>query len=145
MFDKICRHNGITHRLTQPASPTTTGKIERLHLTLRRELLDDHEPFTSLAAAQAAVDEFVETYNRDRPHQALDPKRPVAPADRFTAVPAVQREVLPVWLPPTLTAAPTSSAGPVPDGLDDGPDRSVEGPPAGQSGDLQGATQFECQ
>jgi transposase InsO family protein len=29
LFDKICRHNAITHRLTQPASPTTTGKIER--------------------------------------------------------------------------------------------------------------------
>ena len=44
LFDKICRHNGITHRLTQPASPTTTGKVERFHLTLRRELLDDHRP-----------------------------------------------------------------------------------------------------
>jgi transposase InsO family protein len=31
LFDKICRHNGIAHRLTQPASPTTTGKIERFH------------------------------------------------------------------------------------------------------------------
>jgi len=131
LFDKICRHNGITHRLTQPASPTTTGKIERFHLTLRRELLDDHEPFTSVEAAQAAVDGFVETYNRDRPHQALDPQRPVSPADRFAAVPAVQREVLPVWLPPTLTAAPTSSVDPVPDRLDDGPDAPVEGPPAG--------------
>ena len=30
LFDKICRENGITHRLTQPAHPTTTGKIERL-------------------------------------------------------------------------------------------------------------------
>ena len=27
LFDKICRHNGITHRLTEPASPTTTGKV----------------------------------------------------------------------------------------------------------------------
>src|SRR5512132_4131201 len=59
LFDKICRHNAITHRLTQPASPTTTGKIERFHLTLRRELLDDHEPFESLTAAQTAVDGFV--------------------------------------------------------------------------------------
>ena len=59
LFDKICRHNGITHRLTQPASPTTTGKVERFHLTLRRELLDDHGPFESLAAAQAAVDACV--------------------------------------------------------------------------------------
>jgi transposase InsO family protein len=29
MFDRICRENGITHRLTKPRSPTTTGKIER--------------------------------------------------------------------------------------------------------------------
>ncbi len=44
LFDKICRHNGITHRLTEPASPTTTGKVERFHLTLRRELLDHVRP-----------------------------------------------------------------------------------------------------
>ena len=31
----------ITHRLTQPRSPTTTGKIERFHQTLCRELLDE--------------------------------------------------------------------------------------------------------
>ncbi|WP_203925039.1 IS481 family transposase, partial [Rugosimonospora africana] len=29
LFDRICRENGIAHRLTQPASPTTTGKVER--------------------------------------------------------------------------------------------------------------------
>jgi transposase InsO family protein len=28
-FDRICRNNGITHLLTAPRSPTTTGKIER--------------------------------------------------------------------------------------------------------------------
>jgi transposase InsO family protein len=27
LFDKICRRNGIAHRLTQPRSPTTTGKV----------------------------------------------------------------------------------------------------------------------
>jgi transposase InsO family protein len=31
MFDKICNDNGIKHLLTAPYSPTTTGKIERLH------------------------------------------------------------------------------------------------------------------
>ena len=44
LFDKICRRNGIAHRLTAPRSPTTTGKIERFHQTLRRELLDDAAP-----------------------------------------------------------------------------------------------------
>ena len=39
LFDRICRENGITHRLTAPASPTTTGKIERFHRTLREEFL----------------------------------------------------------------------------------------------------------
>jgi Integrase core domain len=113
LFDKICRHNGITHRLTQPASPTTTGKIERFHLTLRRELLDDHEPFESLTAAQAAVDEFVDRYNTDRPHQALDSNQPVSPADRFAPIPDQQRQLLPIWLPPALAAAPRVSADPV--------------------------------
>ena len=27
LFDKICRSNGITHRLTQPASPNQNGKV----------------------------------------------------------------------------------------------------------------------
>ena len=86
LFDKICRHNGITHRLTEPASPTTTGKVERFHLTLRREFLDHAGPFTSIEEAQAAVDAWVAQYNADRPHQALDADRPVAPADRFAPV-----------------------------------------------------------
>ena len=37
MFDRICRENGGDHILTQPASPTTTGKIERFHRTSRIE------------------------------------------------------------------------------------------------------------
>ena len=31
LFERICRENGITARRTRPRSPTTTGKIERLH------------------------------------------------------------------------------------------------------------------
>src|SRR4051794_31923002 len=65
LFDKICRRNGIAHRLTQPSSPTTTGKIERFHQTLRRELLDDARPFTSLLDAQAAIDDWVREYNAE--------------------------------------------------------------------------------
>ena len=75
LFDKICRRNGIAHRLTAPSSPTTTGKIERFHQTLRRELLDDARPFTSLLEAQAALDDWVREYNAERPHQALETAR----------------------------------------------------------------------
>jgi transposase InsO family protein len=37
LFDRICRENGIEHLLPRPATPTTTGKIERFHRTLRLE------------------------------------------------------------------------------------------------------------
>jgi transposase InsO family protein len=56
LFDRICRENGIAHRLTKVRSPTTTGKIERLHQTLQQELLEPHGAFETIEAAQAAVD-----------------------------------------------------------------------------------------
>ena len=40
LFDKICRKNGITHRLTAPASPNQNGKVERFHGTFRPDFLD---------------------------------------------------------------------------------------------------------
>jgi transposase InsO family protein len=81
LFDRICRENGITHRLTAPRSPTTTGKIERFHGTLRRECLSGRV-FASLAEAQQAIDAFVAEYNNDRPNQAIGN---CTPAERFAA------------------------------------------------------------
>ena len=79
LFDRICRENGIEHLLTQPRSPTTTGKIERFHRTLRTEF-DTARVFDSLKAAQAELDAWVEHYNHERPHQSLDD---ATPASRF--------------------------------------------------------------
>ena len=97
LFDKICRENGITHRLTKIHSPTTTGKIERLHQTLQRELLDVHGPFESIEALQAALDAWREEYNTDRPHQSLGM---AFPASRF--IPA--SSPLELRIPAQLTA-----------------------------------------
>jgi hypothetical protein len=104
MFDRVCRKNGIRHRLTEPASPNQNGKVERFHGTLGPDFFDEHGPFESVEAAQEALNAWVETYNADRPHQALDERRPVVPADRF--VPATDRS-LPLWLPPTIIPAST--------------------------------------
>jgi hypothetical protein len=82
LFDAICREHGIEHLLTQPRSPTTTGKIERFHRSLRAEFLSTQRPFTNLKAAQQALDEWVDYYNNTRPHQALDM---ATPAERFAA------------------------------------------------------------
>ena len=59
LFDKICRENGIKHRLTAPASPTTTGKVERFHRTFRQEFLAG-QIFPSRRVAQKALDTSVE-------------------------------------------------------------------------------------
>lgn len=82
LFDRICRENGIEHLLTQPRTPTTTGKIERFHRSLRAEFLADARPFSSLRVAQQALDEWVHYYNTQRPHRALGM---ATPAERFNA------------------------------------------------------------
>ena len=75
LFDRICRENGVDHILTQPASPTTTGKIERFHRTLRIEF-NTRQVFRNLKTAQEALDEWVTYYNTQRPHQALGDATP---------------------------------------------------------------------
>jgi hypothetical protein len=89
LFDRICRENGISHRHTAPRSPTTTGKIERFHQSLRREFLADRT-FPSMSDAQAALDAWVAEYNTTRPHQALDM---ATPAERFRLRPLAKGKV----------------------------------------------------
>jgi hypothetical protein len=81
LFDQTCTANSITHILTAPYSPTTTGKVERFHRTLRKEFFTPNDyRFAAIAEAQTALDAWVYDYNHDRPHQALG-DRP--PAERF--------------------------------------------------------------
>src|ERR1022692_4439327 len=117
LFERICRENGITQRLTRPASPTTTGKIERLHQSLQNELLNDHGPCESIEALQAALDAWREDYNTDRPHQSLNM---AFPASRFgpassmleLRVPARQGMTSPQELDPAHVVAAQATAEP---------------------------------
>lgn len=81
LFDRICRENGIDHLLTAPRSPTTTGKIERFHRSLRTEFLTSRI-FESQQSAQTQLDAWVVEYNTIRPHQGIGM---VAPIVRFTS------------------------------------------------------------
>ena len=143
LFERICRENGITQRLTRPRSPTTTGKIERWHQSWQLELLDVHGPFGSLAALQAGLDAWREEYNTDRPHQSLDM---AFPASRFA--PAVSP--LPLRVPPQLTTAASAQereqrepspadlpAAAVPDGQEAPPVAVEAGRVVPPSGNLQ--------
>ncbi len=111
LFERILRENGIRHRRTPVRTPTTTGKVERIHLTIQRELLNDAMPFADAASAQAAVDRWRQGYNHERPHQSLDM---ATPASRFRPVTAEERAALPLVLPAQLRAV-TPGADMAPD------------------------------
>ena len=78
MFDRICADNGIRHLLTAPYSPTTTGKVERLHKTMRAEFFTRNDRmFATIAELQAALDGWVAEYNTARPHQSCGGRPPI--------------------------------------------------------------------
>src|SRR5215217_2355088 len=106
LFDRICAENGIRHLLTAPRSPTTTGKVERWHKTMRAEFLAEHDyRHATIADLQAALDAWVVHYNTERPHQALGMRPPI---QRFQLAPTAPRS--PIIEPVQALAAPGSAA-----------------------------------
>jgi transposase InsO family protein len=106
MFDRICNENGIRHLLTAPYSPTTTGKIERFHKTLRAEFLTGHDrAHGTVEELQAAVDAWVVEYNTDRPHQSCGGRPPVerfALAEKSIAAAPTERTARPARAKPSV-------------------------------------------
>jgi transposase InsO family protein len=91
LFDRVCVENGIRHLLTAPRSPTTTGKVERLHKTMRAEFLTAADRvYATIVELQAALDGWVVQYNTERPHQSLGM---CPPAQRFAMAPGPDVEV----------------------------------------------------
>lgn len=76
MFDRVCRENGIRHLLTAPRSPTTTGKVERFHKTLKKDFLAG-KTFETIEEAQTAIDGWVVEYNTERLHQGIGMVPPI--------------------------------------------------------------------
>jgi transposase InsO family protein len=104
-FDRVCREQGIKHLLTAPRSPTTTGKVERWHKTLRAEFLTG-KVFADLADAQAQLDAWVHGYNHDRPHQAIGR---VPPFERFRLAEPKPGPVEPATPPVVPPAGPVTT------------------------------------
>jgi putative transposase len=65
---------GIEIERIQPGHPQQNGRHERMHLTLKQEATRPAAP--NLLQQQARFDDFVEEYNRERPHQALGMRYP---------------------------------------------------------------------
>ena len=115
MFDRICTDNGIRHLLTALYSPTTTGKVERLHKTMRAEFFTGKDrAFATIPELQEALDAWVSEYNTARPHQSCGGRPPV---ERFRlANRSLAADTTAAAEPPPAPAA-TQAAGKRPAGV----------------------------
>ena len=83
-FDRLCRAQGIEHRLIKPFRPQTNGMVERFNRRLaeairRRPSADGNrgrKKFTSHAERNRFIQSFVNAYNRTR-LQCLNYKAPI--------------------------------------------------------------------
>ena len=71
---------GIAIERIKPGHPQQNGRHERMHLTLKKEAT--RPPGMNSLQQQARFDDFLEEFNAERPHQALQMQRP---ADVYTA------------------------------------------------------------
>ena len=65
---------GIDLERIKPGHPQQNGRHERMHLTLKKEAT--RPAAANLLQQQARFDDFIDDYNRERPHQALGMRYP---------------------------------------------------------------------
>jgi transposase InsO family protein len=87
---------GIAYKHSRPYHPTTCGKVERFHQTLKKYLAAS-KPARTLAALQRQLDDFVAYYNTVRPHRSL---RRRTPAVAFNARKKARPAAKPFKVPP---------------------------------------------
>lgn len=110
LFEHRLRDVGVAPRTGRPYHPQTTGKVERFQQTLKKRLRS--RPLAeSLAELQVQLDEFVEIYNCQRPHQGIGGVTPMARwAASTPAAPARTPLAHPEW-PTRLHQAVVNQAG----------------------------------
>jgi putative transposase len=79
-FERFLDVEGIHHTHARPHHPQTLGKIEATNKQIQKELIR-RERFSGMAEAEAAISQWVETFNYERTHQGLGGL--LVPADRF--------------------------------------------------------------
>ena len=70
---------GITVSYSRAFHPQTNGKIERMHRTLKNEVVNNHY-YRNLDDVQKSFDRWRHIYNHERPHEGIDMQVPI---DRY--------------------------------------------------------------
>jgi transposase InsO family protein len=73
---------GVMPEFIEPGKPQQNGRHERMHLTLKDETT--RPPAHSLTAQQRKFNRFLDEFNHERPHEALDQQTPASCYERST-------------------------------------------------------------
>src|SRR5262244_2382013 len=79
---------GIAIERIRPGHPQQNGRHERMHLTLKQEAT--RPAGANILQQQAKFDTFIEEFNNERPHEALEMK---CPAQLYTASPRLYQGI----------------------------------------------------
>jgi putative transposase len=82
LFQKYLDDMRVEHIVAEPHSPQTSGKVERLIQTIKKELLEKIR-FSSYEEAKGGIFNYIKSYNYERVHQGIAGARP---SDRFHGV-----------------------------------------------------------
>lgn len=75
-FELACKRNNIELAVLAPKSPKLNGHVERINGTWRTDFYELYDLPTQLAELRPLLQDYVDTYNWDRPHEALDLQTP---------------------------------------------------------------------
>ena len=75
LFDRLCRENGIEHRLTKPNHPWTNGQVERMNRTLKEATVKRYH-YESHDQLRTHLQLFLDAYNHARRLKTLRGLRP---------------------------------------------------------------------
>ena len=95
-FQAELRDLGVVQKHSRPNHPTTCGKVERFHQTLKKWLTAQPQQPQTVAELQTLCNTFIAYYNNSRPHRSLNRRTPLAAYQaRPKAVPQVSAEAEP--------------------------------------------------
>lgn len=77
ILDKLCRDDGITHKLIPVGECELNGKVERSHWTDEVEFLNRRKPFKNFLSLKKAYSDWIHFYNHERLHSAIEYMTPV--------------------------------------------------------------------
>lgn len=75
-FEQACKKHQIELAVLAPKSPKLNGHVERINGTWRSDFYELYDLPTQLYELRPLLNDYMDTYNWDRPHEALDLQSP---------------------------------------------------------------------